>query len=411
MTTVTEMSATNATIYAGSPRVVSIDVFRGVTIAVMIFVNALSSVPGLPWWTYHAPASADFMTYVDMVFPFFLFIVGMSLPLSASQRLKRNPSMWALWLHIVARVGGLVTLGLILANAEKADPSRMGFSGSWWAIVALLSAGIYLNIYPTSGRLAAYTRSLRLIGLVGVALMLALFRRATHDNQTAWIDGSYPEILGLIGYSFLGVAILYMPTRRLRWAPYAWLVLLLGLCALSTRKVIQFPDHVPLYIWPFGNGAMASIIVAGIITSSIFLRSDGRNSPRRAMSLAAGFALIVLGAGRVLSPLGISKIRATPTWSLYSIGAAVLVFTALYWICDVKHWIGWAAFLRPAGSNTLLTYLLPDLWYFLFTALGATYLDTHLNQGWPAIIKTLTFTLLILALAAGLTKARVRLQL
>ena len=66
-------------------RVVSIDIFRGLTMAAMIFVNALADVRGLPWWTYHAHANEDVMTYVDMVFPFFLFIVGMSLPLSVAQ--------------------------------------------------------------------------------------------------------------------------------------------------------------------------------------------------------------------------------------------------------------------------------------------------------------------------------------
>jgi heparan-alpha-glucosaminide N-acetyltransferase len=81
-----------------SPRVISLDVFRGFTMAVMIFVNELSSARGLPWWTYHAPGNVDVMTYVDMVFPFFLFIVGMSLPLSVAQRLKRNGSIAALCL-------------------------------------------------------------------------------------------------------------------------------------------------------------------------------------------------------------------------------------------------------------------------------------------------------------------------
>ena len=46
----------------------------------------------------HAPASVNVMTYVDMVFPFFLFAVGMSLPLSVAQRLKRNSSFRRCWL-------------------------------------------------------------------------------------------------------------------------------------------------------------------------------------------------------------------------------------------------------------------------------------------------------------------------
>jgi heparan-alpha-glucosaminide N-acetyltransferase len=394
----------------GASRVVSIDIFRGLTMAVMIFVNELAEVRGLPWWTYHAPGNVDVMTYVDMVFPFFLFIVGMSLPLSIAQRLKRNPSEPALWAHVVIRVLGLVVLGLILANAGKADPMQMGFSGSVWALLGLVGAALYLNLYAKSERYPGYSPVLRLMGLAGVIVLFVLFRRTTHDHG-AWIDGSYPEILGLIGYSYLAVAILYIPTRRWFWAPYAWFVVLVAWCGLSAGKVIGLPGHIPLYLWPFGNGAMACIVMAGVITSSIFLGGDPRPVPRRAMSVAAGFGLLMLAAGRVFTPLGISKIRATPSWSLYSIGAAVLLFTLLYWICDVKQWTRWAAPVRAAGSNTLTTYLLPDLWYFLTIATGATYLETHFSWGWPGLVKTFLFTSLILALASVLTKGRVRLQL
>src|SRR5271163_4850008 len=109
-------------------RVASIDVFRGLTMMVMIFVNDLAEVHGLPWWTYHAHAQQDLMTYVDMVFPFFLFIVGMSMPLAIERRVEHNPSQLALWRHIGFRTCGLIVLGLILANGEKGDPARMGVS-------------------------------------------------------------------------------------------------------------------------------------------------------------------------------------------------------------------------------------------------------------------------------------------
>src|ERR1700739_251398 len=395
---------------ATAPRVISIDIFRGLTMAVMIFVNALSEVRGLPWWTRHAPASVDVMTYVDMVFPFFLFAVGMSLPLAVAQRLKKNSSIPSLWAHIAARVLGLIVLGEILANAEKADPARMGMSGSTWALLALISAALYLNVYGKSQLAQTFSRVLRILGLAGVIILLALFRRTTAGGQAAWLDFSYPEILGLIGYSYLAVAILYIPTRRWTWVPSIWCTLLVTLCALSTAKIVTFPEQFPLYVWPFGNGAMCCIIMAGVVTSWMFLRPDGRVAPNRAISLALGFGLLMLVAGRALTPLGISKIRATPTWSLYSIGASVLLFTLLYWICDLKQWQRWAAIVRPAGSNTLLTYLLPDLWYFLLSATGVTYLDLHFNAGWPGVIKTLIFTLFMLAAAGALTKARIRLQ-
>jgi heparan-alpha-glucosaminide N-acetyltransferase len=394
-----------------APRVVSIDIFRGLTMMVMIFVNALSSAHGMPWWTEHAPANVDVMTYVDMVYPFFLFIVGMSMPLSVAQRLKRDPSITALWRHILVRVGALITLGLILANAEKADAARMGFSGSVWALVGLISAALYLNVYGKSERFSGLFRALRAIGFVGVALMYALFRRHVAGGHVGWIDGSYPEILGLIGYTYLAVAILYIPTRRWKWAPTVWFVLVLAFCAASTLKWVALPGRAPLYFWPLDNGAMASIVMAGVFTSSLFVGRDRRPTSRSAMTWAAAFALLALLAGWLLTPLGISKIRATPTWALYSVGAATLIFCLLYWVCDVKQWQRWAGWLRPAGSNTLLTYLLPDLWYFLMVSLGVTYFDTHWSTGWAAVVKTLLFTFAMLGIAGVLTRAKVRLQL
>lgn len=396
---------------ANSPRVISLDVFRGFTMAVMIFVNELSSARGLPWWTYHAPGNVDVMTYVDMVFPFFLFIVGMSLPLSVAQRLKRNGSLPALWAHIAVRSASLIVLGLILANAEKADPARMGISNYLWALLALISAGLYLNIYPKSVRFPAYSRILRIVGLVSVVILFAVFRRTTSNGSAAWIDGSYPEILGLIGYTYLAVATLYLLTRRWALAPVIWFVLLTALCVISADRILLFPAHTPLYFWPFGNGSMAAITMAGVVTSSIFIKVGHFPQVRRPFVVSGIFALLCFAAGRLFVPLGVSKIRATPTWSLYSIGASILVFALFYWICDIKHSTRWAELLRPAGANTLLTYLLPDIWYFLFAAIGSTYLDSHFNNGAPAVVKTLLFTLLILVIAKVLTRARVRLQL
>jgi len=383
--------------------------------AVMIFVNALSDVHGLPWWTYHAHASEDRMTYVDMVYPFFLFIVGMSIPLSIAQRLKRNSSQAALWLHVLIRAASLIVLGLILANAEKADPSRMPISGNLWALIGLVGAALYLNIYPKSERFPAYSKILRVLGLIGVIVMYAIFRRTTQGGNVAWIDPSYPEILGLIGFTYLGVAVLYIPTRRWKWAAAAWFLALLAFNILSTARLVPLPGSLPMYIFPFDNGAMACIVMAGVVVSQIFLgASPGitpRPAPKQAMTVAISLGIVALIAGWICIPLGISKIRATPTWSLWSIGAAILLFTFLYWICDVRRQTNWAFLLKPAGTNALLTYLLPDLWYFLMGTLGITYLDTHLNLGWPAVVKTVVFTLVMLSFASLLTKARVRLQL
>ena len=390
-------------------RIVSIDVFRGITMAVMIFVNALDGVRGLPWWTHHARASVDVMTYVDMVFPFFLFAVGLSLPLAVERRLKRDRSQAALWLHIVVRSVSLIVLGLILANAEKADRSFMGMSGNLWGLLGLLCGALFLLDYSPWKRLQPYSRLLQIVGLVAMAILYAVFRRTTSAGHAGWIDFSYPEILGLIGFAYLSVAILYIPTRRWSWAPSLWFVLLVSLCAFTTARIIVFPEWATLYVWPFGNGSSSCIVMAGVVVSTFF-RGNGVTAAR-AMLAAVVFGLVVFGAGWMLMPLGISKIRATPTWSLWSVAGAAFLFALLYWVCDVRQWQRWAAPVRPAGSNTLTTYLLPDFSDLLMGLLGLTFWDAHFNAGWPGVVKTLIFTCLMLALAAGLTKARVRLQL
>src|SRR5579862_1461239 len=257
-------------------RVASIDIFRGLTMLVMIFVNDLADVHGLPWWTYHAHAQQDLMTYVDMVFPFFLFIVGMSMPLAIERRLQQNPSQLALWRHVAARSFGLLVLGLILANAEKVDPARTHLSGPAWGLLGL-TGGILLWLVPSRDpRRRGLYLSLRIVGVLLLIFVFAIFRRTTSDGSTAWIDGSYPEILGLIAYTYFCVALLYIPTRRWTWAPLAWFVALTAFCALLVGHLIQWPVHLPLYIWPFSNGAHPALTMAGIVTTTILLRSDDK---------------------------------------------------------------------------------------------------------------------------------------
>jgi predicted acyltransferase len=396
-------------------RIASVDILRGLTMMVMIFVNELAGVKGLPWWNYHAKADVDAMTYVDMVFPFFLFCVGLSMPLAIAGRLKRNPSLPALWIHVAIRTVALMTIGLVLANADRGDPSRMILPPAVWAIVALIGAALFLNEYGESKRYATLHRWLRIVGVAVVVAMFAIYRHAPSfghsSHQGPWINFSYPEILGLIGYTYLAVSLIYIPTRRWLWAPLACFTAMIALNVLTAAKWITFPEHVPYYVWPFTNGALAAMTLAGVVTSVIFLGAHRWQSPAKKIYIGIVFGVLLLIAGWVFTPLGISKIRATPTWSLYSSGAAVLFFTALYWLCDVRKKTGWAFFVRPAGSNTLTTYLLPDFWYFILVAAGIHYFDMHFNYGWPGVVRCLLFTAFILFLSGVLTRLRVRLRL
>ena len=109
-----------------SKRVQSIDIFRGITILVMVFVNDVASVKDLPWWTYHIGPGEQGITYVDVVFPAFLFIVGMAIPLAIKKRKSKGVSLWNLLFHTVVRSLSLVAIGLLIMNGREVDPSLTG---------------------------------------------------------------------------------------------------------------------------------------------------------------------------------------------------------------------------------------------------------------------------------------------
>src|SRR5208283_3606068 len=137
---------------AATPRrVASIDIFRGLTMLVMVFVNEVSEVKGVPWWSRHAPANLDYMTYVDMVFPAFLFIMGASIPLAVSRRIAKGDSAGRLWWHAIVRSLSLVVLGLLLANLHLLDPRLTGIGATLWSAMAFTGVILLWNVYPRSG--------------------------------------------------------------------------------------------------------------------------------------------------------------------------------------------------------------------------------------------------------------------
>ncbi len=389
-------------------RVHSLDIFRGLTMAVMIFVNDLAGVKGLPWWTYHMPSKQSGMTYVDVVFPAFLFIVGMSIPFAVERRLERGDSWLRLWTHILLRSFSLIVLGLILANAGKPDPQLTGLPAGAWATLALVGGILFWLVYPSTGRRGLWL-ALKYSGLVLLIVALAIFRRSTPNGGTAWLDFRYWEILGLIGRVYLAACILYIPFRKLRWAPAALLAALTALNVASRMGMTPLQRLFPYALWPFDSGELPSIAIAGVLAHQIFFDDRGPAAPfRRKAMLAAAYAAALLAGGWAFTFLGISKNAATPAWCLYSCGASVALFLAIYWIADVRGHRAWAAFAAPAGSNTLLTYLLPDLFYF---TLGGVYSAWTPHAGWPGVIRSVLFTACMLAISWVLTRWKIRMHL
>jgi heparan-alpha-glucosaminide N-acetyltransferase len=390
---------------AAPSRIASIDIFRGLTILVMIFVNDVGEVKGLPWWSRHAPPGANYMTYVDMVYPAFLFIVGMSIPL-AMRRRKTSESTRKVLGHILLRSIGLSVIGIFLANLYNMDPHFSGIDGTLWRLLGF--AGIFLlwNVYPKNAERKTFYCALKILGAVVLAVMLAMFRRKTESGQVAWLDFSYWEILGLIGCAYLGVSILYLLLEKRTWTLLVALAALNAMNALSVAGKLRWIE--PVLPYSRFDAGFCAIAMAGVVATKIFFDRNVGPSFRDKAVQASGYGALLFAAGLALVPLGISKLGDTPTWGLFSASACTFIFLALYWIADVKHQTRWAAFVKPAGSNTLLTYLLPDVCYVIpfLAALGDRW-----NAGAPGVIRSFAFTAIILALSAIFTRWKLRLQL
>jgi len=391
-------------------RIVSLDVFRGLTILTMIFVNDLAGVRDIPAWLKHAPADADAMTFADLVFPTFLLIVGMSIPWAIKARCDRGASPVRLWMHILTRTLGLLVLGAFMVNAESSHDGQIAGMGiAPWALLMYAAVILIWNAYPRalSWRRWIYL-GLRLTG-VGVLVLLYLLY---HNEDGTRMGPRWWGILGLIGWAYVISCTLYLAFRRCVPAMIGCLGLLIVFYVGVRSDGLQLPSFLSFLHGQAGNASHSAIVVAGIIVSLLFLEDRPTRSVRRRAEWLVVFAMLLFVAGFLLRPLhGISKVHATPTWSLYCAGIGVLVYVLLYWIVDVQRVVRWTRLLKPAGANPLLTYLLPSIVYYLFAWLNVTLWPQAWSRGVPGIVRSGVFTVLILALASLLTRCKIRLRL
>jgi predicted acyltransferase len=398
-------------------RVESIDIFRGLNVLVMIFVDNLGMVAGLPWWTNHMPADANGMTYVDMVFPAFLFLMGMSVPLSIRPRIDKGQGMSQIWAHAIGRSLGLVALGLFVANAPQVDARNTGIGPNLWVLLGFVSIGLSLLHFPMREERRLFTRILKYVGMALFVVLMAIFRRKTADGHVAWLDFSDWEILGLLGWAYLSVSAIYLLAEKFSSAKRVGVLVLafagfVTINALSTAGRLSWLESLPPYEKPFEAG-LSSITMAGLLTC-LLIFPDSQADTRIAFSLRQKFrwaltsAAILFGVGWLLRPLGISKIRDTPTWCLYCIAANILIAILFYWIAEVKHHSEWAGFFKIVGSNPLLAYLLP---YIAYLIAKLSWLTADGTAGWAGVGKSLLFTGFILGIVTLLDRRKIRLRI
>src|SRR6185436_15419171 len=104
----------SATLDTKKVHVASIDILRALNMILMIFVNDLWSLNGIPAWLEHVERGVDGIGLADVVFPAFLFIVGLSLPYAINNRRQKGDTEFQLVTHALSRTIALLVMGVFL---------------------------------------------------------------------------------------------------------------------------------------------------------------------------------------------------------------------------------------------------------------------------------------------------------
>jgi predicted acyltransferase len=316
-------------------RLVSLDVYRGLTVAGMILVTDPGTYSAVYWPLRHAEWNGA--TPTDMIFPSFLFIVGVAIPFSFAKRIERGADRARLAGHVVLRSALLFVIGLIVNGFPDYDLHTLRIPGILQRIAlcylcggliylwsrgnvrtrAQGSAGDWIIVGLTTFILAAYWLVLKLVPVPG----FGAGRLDSLGNLPAFIDRS---ILG---------------TRHM-WA-----------YGLTPGYGVTYDPEGLISTLP----AVATLLVG--VLAGVWMRTK-RSGRQKAIGLAAA-GLIFLLVGWLLHPfLPINKRIWTSTFALFSSGVSLLAFSLCYAIVDLKRWRRWASPALIFGTNAIFAFAL-----------------------------------------------------
>jgi predicted acyltransferase len=305
-------------------RLMSLDVFRGGTMAAMILVNNPGDGPAAYGLLQHSQWNG--WTPTDLVFPFFLFIVGVATAFSLRSRMERGGSRRTLMMRVV------------------------------WRSLVLFALGMFLNGFPNHYHLASWRffgvlQRIALCYLTTAALALWAGRRQQVAALAAclvgyWIVMRYMPVPGY-GIPTHDIPLLD-PDRNL----VAWLdrKLLFGHLYEITRDPEGLLSTIP---------AVATCLI-GLLTGD-WLGSD-RSARAKAAGMAGAGALCV-AAGEIASVwFPINKKLWTSSYVLFSVGVALGCLALCYWILDIQRWRGrWTTAFLVFGRNAIAAYVLSEM--------------------------------------------------
>ena len=389
-------------------RIATIDILRALTMVLMIFVNDLWSLKDIPAWLGHMERGVDGIGLADVVFPAFLFIVGLSLPYAINNRLKKGDNVWQLIQHVLLRSMALLVMGVFLVNGETYNAAATGMPRYFWNPLICISFILIWNTYPDSwNKYISYAA--RAVAIITLLILAIIYRGGPADNIYRF-SPQWWGILGLIGWAYLASGLITVFAKNKIWIIFVgWAFF----CILSmVAKAHLIPREIMSIIpGAISGGTLTGLTMGGVLTSLIFQHYIKKGENLRMTLVLTGFAAILIGLSVITRPYwGLAKLGATPAWLFLCSAFTILAFIAIYWVADVSKKSKWFDLIKPAGTATILCYLVPYLIYGIRNFLHIS-LPEVLRTGSIGLIKTLLFATLCVAVTGILIRIGVRMKL
>ena len=387
--------------------IASIDILRALNMVLMIFVNDLWSLKDIPAWLGHVERGVDGIGLADVVFPAFLFIVGLSLPYAINNRRKKGDTDWQLVKHVLVRSIALLVMGVFLVNGESINAVATGMSRPLWNSICCVCFILLWNTYPkTSKQTVVYL----LKGAAVIALIiLAILYRGGEDESVQGFGPQWWGILGLIGWAYLASGLITVFARNSFYVVFGgWIFFALLSMLYHGGLVPEVLHFIPNAIL---GGTLAGLTMGGVLTSMIFQHYRAKDNNKGLTLVLFTFSVILIVLSIVTRPYwGLAKLGATPAWLFLCSAFTILAFLVVYWLADVYKKENWFNIIRPAGTATLLCYLIPYFAY-AFTRLIGFHLPDVLLTGGIGLIKSFLFAILCAIITGGLIRLGIRLKL
>jgi heparan-alpha-glucosaminide N-acetyltransferase len=390
-------------------RITSIDILRALTMVLMIFVNDLWSLKDIPEWLGHVERGVDGIGLADVVFPAFLFIVGLSLPYAINNRRKKGDTDWQLVKHVLFRTMALLVMGVFLVNGETYNANATGMARYLWNPLCCLSFILIWNSYSTSSN--KYLVMIARVTGILTLLTLSIIYRGGEDGNIQYFSPQWWGILGLIGWAYLVSGLITIFARNNFYAILGGWAFFCILSVVNKAGLIPRDSIISFIPGAILGGTLAGLTMGGVLTSIIFRYFVNRKDNIRLTLVFLGFSAILIGLSIVTrSYWGLAKLGATPAWLFLCSAFTILAFTVIYWVADVIGKAKWFDLIKPAGTATLLCYLIP---YFAYatTRLFHIHLPDAVLTGGIGLVKSILFALLCAVITGVLIRLGIRLKL